>query len=150
MMRSRAYRVGVARSTGYEIMISRAFILVVAIAAISCEGGSSGVGASSGIPRSKTFGELSEGELATHCDWLAKRQGGYGRSETCPDGSEQTTNTDQKDCTAGAAFVAIYCPDLTVGDADDCVNEVLTDLCKFDTAAGCVNVKRCLDKASSP
>ena len=49
--------------------------------------GSGGVGNSSGVPRSSTVGSLDGSQEATLCDWENAKQGGYGRSVTCSDGS---------------------------------------------------------------
>ncbi len=108
-------------------------------------GGSGGaVGTSSGLPRTDTVGSLTGAQAATLCDWLNAKQGGYGRSVSCPDGSEADTDLSQASCVASVPSFATGCPSLTVGDVEDCANAIGTSLCQMPTAAGCANVNACL------
>jgi hypothetical protein len=107
-------------------------------------GGGGAVGTSSGLPRTDTVGSLTAAQAATLCDWLNARQGGYGQSVTCPDGSHDDTDNNQASCVASVPTVATGCPSLTVGDIEDCANAIGTNLCAMSTAAGCANVNACL------
>jgi hypothetical protein len=110
---------------------------------ISC-GSSSGPGTSSGVPRTSTIGSLSPAQAATLCDWVNAKQGGYGRSVTCSDGSTTTTDANQAECVAGSAAAQTYCPTLTVADTEDCTNAIGTNLCEISTASACAAVATCL------
>jgi hypothetical protein len=125
--------------------------VLVGSASISC-GPSTGssVGPSSGLPRGSTVGSLTTAQAVVLCDWTNARQGGYGRNVTCTDGSTQTTDPNQADCVAGVPFFLSYCPTLTVGDAEDCTNAVLIDLCSLPNQAACANVNACLNSAPAP
>jgi hypothetical protein len=138
----------------YRAIVS---LLLVGLAGISCgssnggtaDGGGGGtgggtVGASSGLPRTDTIGSLAAAQAATLCDWLNARQGGYGRSVTCPDGGHEDTDNNQASCVASVPDFATGCPSLTVGDVEDCANAIATNLCQMPTAAGCANVNACL------
>jgi hypothetical protein len=108
-------------------------------------GGSGGaVGTSSGLPRASTLGSLTSAQDSTLCDWENAKQGGYGRSVSCPDGSEDDTDLSQASCVASVPGFATGCPSLTVGDVEDCANAIGTNLCQMPTAAGCANVNACL------
>lgn len=121
-------------------------ILIAAMGgALSCgSGSSSGPGNSSGVPRASTVGSLSASQAATLCDWTNAKQGGYGRTVTCPDGSTRTTDTNQAECVAGASVAQTACPTLTVGDTEDCANAIGTNLCEVVTASACAAVATCL------
>jgi hypothetical protein len=106
-------------------------------------GGGGAVGTSSGLPRTDTVGSLTGAQAATLCDWLNARQGGYGQSVSCPDGSEADTDLSQSSCVASVPNVATGCPSLTVGNVEDCANAIGTNLCSMPTAAGCANVNAC-------
>jgi hypothetical protein len=110
---------------------------------ISC-GSSGGPGDSSGVPRSATVGSLSSTDATTLCDWVNAKQGGYGRTVTCSDGSTRTTDTDQAICVAGSHAAQTACPTLTVGETEDCANAIGSDLCAISTASACAAVSACL------
>jgi hypothetical protein len=111
---------------------------------ISCGSSSGGSGDSSGLPRSSTVGSLSSADAATLCDWLNAAQGGYGRMVTCSDGNTRKTDTNQATCVAGSNAAQTACPTLTVGEAEDCVNAIGSDLCAISTASACAAVSACL------
>jgi hypothetical protein len=111
---------------------------------ISCGSSSGGPGGSSGLPRSSTVGSLSSTDAATLCDWLNAGQGGYGRMVTCSGGTTRTTDADQATCVAGSHAAQTACPTLTVGDTEDCVNAIGSDLCAISTASACAAVSACL------
>jgi len=87
---------------------------------------------------------LTTAQAGVLCDWQSTRQGGYGRSTTCSDGTTQTTDPDKSSCVSGAAVIGGLCPTLTVGDAEDCANATLLDLCSLATQPGCAQVNACL------
>lgn len=133
------------------------FAMLACVSMFGCGGGSGGgsdggggggtnggTGASSGLLRTATVKSLTSAQAATLCDWQNGKQGGYGRSVTCADGSTQTTDPDKATCVSAASLVGSLCPTLTVGDIEDCANASQTDLCSFDTQAGCANVRACI------
>ena len=73
------------------------FMTILAFAfVLSCGGsGGSDFGPSSGLPRTATIGSLSPSEARTLCTWTNGKQGGYGHTVTCPDGSQQGTDPDE-------------------------------------------------------
>jgi hypothetical protein len=103
---------------------------------LSCNGSETEPGLSTGLPRWNILGSLDTPQAGTLCDWANAKQGGYGRSVMCPDGSEQTTDDDKATCVQTAPLFADFCPTLTVGDVEDCVNAIGTDLCALATASG--------------
>jgi hypothetical protein len=123
--------------------VTATVLMFACIASASC-GSSSGPGTSSGLPRSSTLASLTTAQDATLCDWLNERQGGYGQSVSCPDGSHADTDTNQSSCVASVPTGAASCPTLTVGDVEDCANAIGTNICEMPTAAGCANVNACL------
>ena len=124
----------------------RMAVLVLVATFVGCSGGDGNtVGSSSGLPRSSTVASLTQTEFGTLCDWTNAKQGGYGRSMMCSDGSEETTDADKAYCVAAFPLVAQYCPTLTVADLEDCANATGTNLCAYPTAAGCANARACLD-----
>jgi hypothetical protein len=65
---------------------------------------------------------LSQPEVATLCDWVADKFGGYGKTIHCSDSSTRSSRESQADCVdslAGASCQA------TVGDVEVCTNESL-------------------------
>lgn len=118
-------------------------LMFACIASASC-GSSSGPGTSSGLPRTSTVASLSTAAAGTLCDWNNEKQGGYGRTMSCSDGTTQTTDTDKTTCIDGVPQTGAACPTLTVGDVEDCANAIGSDLCAIATAAGCANVNACL------
>jgi hypothetical protein len=120
-----------------------ALILVGTLVACGGSDGNGG-GSSSGLPRATTIASLNQTQAGTLCDWTNSKQGGYGRSVTCTDGSEETTDADKAYCVAAVPLVGQYCPTLTVGDLEDCANATGSDLCAFSTAPGCAAARTCL------
>jgi hypothetical protein len=110
---------------------------------ISC-GSSSGPGNSSGVPRTSTVGSLSPTQAATLCDWTNAKQGGYGRTVNCSDGSTRTTDTNQAECVAGSSAAQTACPTLTVANTEDCANAIGANLCEVSTASACAAIAACL------
>ena len=82
------------------------------------------------MPRTAKVGTLSAADVARLCDWTNQQQGGYGHHVTCAGSEDMSTDPDQKTCTDGQPDIAAHCPDLTVGDVEDCTNALGTDLCK--------------------
>lgn len=121
--------------------------LASALGVASCGGddggGGGGGGSSSGLPRSTPLGSLNSSQAGTFCDWTNNKGGGYGRTATCADGSEEDTDPDKASCVTALPLVGAFCPTLTVGDAEDCANAIGADLCKRTTAAGCAAVNAC-------
>ena len=118
-------------------------LLFGCLAPTSC-GSSSGPGMSSGLPRTSTVASLSTAQAGTLCDWNNEKQGGYGRTTSCSDGTTQTTDADKTTCVDGVPQIGAACPTLNVGDVEDCSNAIGSDLCAISTAAGCANVNVCL------
>jgi hypothetical protein len=116
--------------------------LVGALLLVAC-GGSSNE-SSTGLPSWATFSSLSQTQAARLCDWVNQNQGGYGRSVTCSDGSQQTTDADKASCVQVVPQVGIECPTLTVGDVESCVNVIGPMLCAVTTSAACANLAACL------
>lgn len=123
-----------------------AALLFIGLAGPSCGSSDGGavVGTSSGLPRAATLGSLTAAQDATLCDWENAKQGGYGQSVSCSDGSHTDTDNNQASCVASVPGFATGCPTLTVGDVEDCANAIGTNLCAMPTAAGCANVNACL------
>ena len=125
-----------------SIAITAAVLLACVSAVPACD--PSDPAASSGVPRTAKVGTLSAADAARLCDWTNQRQGGYGQHVTCTGSEDMSTDPDQKTCTDAEPDIAAYCPDLTVGDVEDCTNAVGTDLCKYTTAAACATLRACL------
>ena len=124
-------------------VVTLALWCLITIAGCGGDSGTTGPGPSSGVDRAKTLGMLTAAERAKACDWTAERQGGYGRNVTCPDGTMQDTDRSQATCLEGGVMIATLCPTLTIADIEDCTNDVSSDLCKFATAPGCANLRKC-------
>jgi hypothetical protein len=116
----------------------------VFVTSLSCGSGSSGPGSSIGLPRTTLLGMLTPSQAGTFCDWTNEKQGGYGRSVTCADGSQQHSDVDKATCVSVIPQFATICPTLTVGDAEDCLNAIGRDQCKVSTDLACTNVHNCL------
>jgi hypothetical protein len=121
--------------------------LVGVLLLVAC-GGSSGNGSSTGLPSWATLSSLNQAQAARLCDWMNYNQGGYGRSVTCLDGSQQTTDADKASCVQVVPQVGIDCPTLTVGDVESCVNVIGPMLCEVTTSAACANLAACLGPPS--
>jgi len=123
--------------------IRAAFLFSVLLAtATSCGPGDGSNG--SGIPKSTKLGMLTTAQAGTECDYVNDKQGGYGRSVTCADGSTQTTDPDKASCMKDVPGAGASCPTLTVGDLEDCANAVGTNLCSLPTASACAAFNACL------
>jgi hypothetical protein len=120
-----------------------AILIMLMTGTFSSCGGGSELGPSTGIDRSKTAGSLDSTEAAILCDWSNGKQGGYGRSVSCPSG-QQTTDSSKASCLSGIPLLTSFCPALTVGDAEDCVNAIGTDLCAIETAPACAVLWACM------
>jgi hypothetical protein len=105
-------------------------------------GGGNSAGTSSGIPRELSLASLTTDQASTLCDWTNLKQGGYDRVVTCPGGAE-STNPSNFSCVNSTASIGGRCPELTVGNIEDCANATGTDLCKLASAAECVAVTTC-------
>jgi nickel-dependent lactate racemase len=120
-----------------RILIS-GFCLILAATFAGCGDGSSS------IDPNKKLADLTAEEQKSVCDEIASLQGGYGRSVTCTDGHQETTNANQAECVSGFTIVAQACSTLTVGDVVECSKAQGQDLCKFPTVAECAPVRDCL------
>jgi hypothetical protein len=128
-----------------RLLMGMVIAAVGGLLAASCRGGSGGsVGNSSGVPRSSTIGSLDSSQAVTLCDWENAKQGGYGRSITCPDGSTQTTDADRATCVSQVPYFGTYCPTLTVGDIEDCANALGINICNVGSEPACGPVAACL------
>ena len=116
--------------------------LVAVLLLAAC--GGSGNGSGTGLPAWATFSSLNQAQAARLCDWVNHNQGGYGRSVTCSDGSQQTTDADKASCVDVVPQVGIECPTLTVGDVENCVNVIGPMPCAVTTSAACANLAACL------
>jgi hypothetical protein len=123
-------------------------LLLAVIVTSSCGSSGGGAGTSSGLPRSSTLASLTPGQDGTLCDWENDKQGGYGVSMTCAVGPAQDTDTDKASCVASVPGFGAGCPTLTVGDVEDCVNAIGTNLCAMATSPGCANINTCLAQAT--
>jgi hypothetical protein len=120
------------------------FVVAVSVTMTAC-GSSGGSGAdASGIPQSTTLSSLTPAQAGVLCDWENAKQGGYGRSVSCPDGGMQTTDTDRASCVSAAQPIGADCPTLTVGDVEDCANAIGTDLCSLATQPACAAFNACV------
>jgi hypothetical protein len=106
-------------------------------------GGDAAIGSSSGVPRSIRLMDLTPAQASALCDWTNLKQGGYGRSTTCPSGSVESTNRSNFDCVNSTSALGGRCVDVTVGNIEDCANAAQTDLCQFESAPECVAVATC-------
>jgi hypothetical protein len=107
---------------------------------LSCGGGSGGP--ESGLPRTATVPSLDANQLATLCDWINARVGGYGRVDTCAGGKTRHSDASQATCVSGYRDAQI-CPTLTVGSLEDCIDAIGGDLCRTDTALPCKALDQC-------
>jgi len=121
-------------------------IVYTVLAVNSCGGGNGGGSDSSGLPRSTTLASLTTAQAGTLCDWENGKQGGYGRTMACSDGSQQTTDPDHATCVGSVPTAGADCPTLTVGDIEDCANAIGDDICEVSTAAGCHNFWLCVQQ----
>lgn len=121
--------------------------MVAALVPVACD---SGNGLSTTLPRSATLASLTQMQAATLCDWTNARQGGYGRSVTCLDGTEQTTDADRVSCVGVIPQVGIACPTLTVADVETCVKAIGPMLCEITTNPACGNLAACLETPCLP
>jgi hypothetical protein len=132
------------------------FLVGGTLISVSCGGGTLGradagptpagadaraVGNSSGLPRETTIANLTAEQVGRLCDWGDNREGGYGRTVTCPDGSSVSNDPDMATCVLNLPLFGSSCPGATVGDAEDCLNAVGTDLCTLETAPECERLR---------
>lgn len=127
--------------------------LVGSVISVSCGGGALGAGdggrdsgddgASSGLPRGTTIANLTPAQAGRLCDWGDNKEGGYGRTVTCPDGSTVSNDPDQASCVTTLPLVGVGCPATTVGDIEDCLNAIGTDLCALESAPECDRFRSC-------
>jgi len=87
---------------------------------------------------------LTSNELGQLCDWSGARQGGYGHSVPCPDGGSAGPYADRMTCVDDVDFYSASCPTLTVGDYEDCINDLAADACGIATNDGCAALRACL------
>ncbi len=111
------------RKTGRPLIV---LVAAVAFCAIACGGGVTDPGPMVPIDRTKTVKSLSSTELALFCDWETARLGGYNHRNTC-NGFWVMTKMNQMACEAQT--LATTCERTTVGEVEDCINAVKTDLC---------------------
>jgi hypothetical protein len=127
---------------------SKLAVLVVLgfLAAVSCSDSSNGSpsGTSSGVPRATKIADLSSAQAGTLCDWVNGKGGGYGRTVTCSDGTDASTDPDKATCSSSAPLLGGLCPTLTVGDLEDCSNAVGMDLCAAATNPACAAFNTCV------
>jgi hypothetical protein len=126
--------------------LSTRLIAFSVLAASSCGGGNGGGSNSSGVPSSATLASLTTAQATTLCDWENEKQGGYGRTVSCSDGSQQTTDPNQATCVGSVPNAGADCPTLTVGDIEDCANAIGADICQVSTAPGCHNFWQCVQQ----
>jgi hypothetical protein len=105
-------------------------------------GGGNLAGTSSGIPRDLSLASLTTDQASTLCDWANLKQGGYGRLVTCS-GRAEATNPSNFSCVNSTTSIGNRCPQLTVGNIEDCANVTGADLCKLESASECVAVTTC-------
>jgi hypothetical protein len=107
-------------------------------------GGAGGGGtANSGLPRGTIVASLTDAQVNTLCDALAIPAGGYGKSQSCGDAGTQSDGANQADCFTLLRAFGSVCPTVTVGDKEDCANDIKTDLCALETKAGCAAIRAC-------
>lgn len=141
-------RFDVARKRGMMTAMRKASLWVGVTCAmtifVACGGDSSSSG--SGIDRSKRVASLSSDEAKKLCDYLNNKQGGYGKSQTCQDGTTETTDDSQNECVLGAAAIGLLsgCSSITVGQSEDCVDAIGAKLCDLRTNAACKPQRDCL------
>jgi hypothetical protein len=123
------------------------FCVLAAVWLGSCGGGN---GSGTGLPRSATFAGLTEAQAARLCDWANLKQGGYGRTVTCSDGTQEVTHADNLSCVESIPYVAVACPTLTVADVENCVNAIGADLCQTTTHPACANLAACAGATCLP
>src|SRR5262245_54960750 len=132
--------------------LSIAFCCFVALAATPLACGSGGTGdptpaTGSGLPRTRAVLELTSQELGRLCDWSADKLGGYGNKVQCTDAVSFGPYDDQATCVGSVDSFSPSCPELTVGDYEDCMNALEPDPCAFvltDGPAGCAALKACI------
>ena len=112
----------------------------------ACGGGDgSSLGMNSGVPRATALASLTQTQAGTLCDWTTGKQGGYGRTVSCSDGSQQGTDPDKATCMESIPYIGAACPTLTVANIEDCASAVGRDVCQLQTHAACAEAKACFD-----
>jgi hypothetical protein len=105
------------------------------------------------LDRDQAVAQLSAAHYEAFCDAVNVPQGGYGKQQTCGDGTSQKTDVDQSSCVGALTALASICGGsaaqsagcactLTVGQSVDCALAQGTDLCR--DASECEPVRRCL------
>jgi hypothetical protein len=122
----------------------KSFLASATFIALLSSCGSSNGGGGSELSRSTTIASLTPAQAGTLCDWLAARSGGYGRTESCPDGSTQATPPNHGACVDDLPYPGAVCPTLTVGDVEDCANTIGSALCNLTDAPACSKYAACL------
>jgi hypothetical protein len=117
---------------------------ILLTALLSACGSSGGGGGGSGIPRATTIASLTADQAGTLCDWQAAKTGGYGHTQSCPDGGTQSTDANRATCVEDLPYPGAACPTLTVGDVEDCANAIGPNICNLSTAPACSKFATCL------
>jgi hypothetical protein len=100
-------------------------------------------GPDAGVDQSQMIYGAPAAELATFCDWLAGRLGGYGRTRVCGAASLKTPAGGQGACVADFQQVSATCP-LTLGEFGDCVNAAVMGPCPAGSLPEpCFNLLEC-------
>jgi hypothetical protein len=120
------------------------FFVFILFAACGGSGGTTPVGNSSGLPRSSTLASLTSGQGGTLCDWVNAKEGGYGRTFNCPDGSQAMSDPDRASCVDVIGYLGTNCPTLTVANLEDCANASGTDVCSIPTQTACAAFDACV------
>ena len=121
------------------------FLVGAGAVSLACGNGTSTLPAtSSGLGRSMTVITLTPTELGQLCDWSATRQGGYGHTVPCPDAGSSGPYDDRTTCVESIDAYSRYCAALTVGDYEDCINDLAAEACSIATNDGCTALRACL------
>jgi len=110
-----------------------ASLLAVGIATLAAGCSDEAEPGSSGVPAEIRLAETTPAQQAALCDWVAERQGGYGFTKQCDDGSTASAPADRAECLADNQGLA-DCP-VTVGQFEACARELSRDMCASLAAA---------------
>lgn len=133
--------------TDHNASIGPVLPLLLSIVLVACgssDGRNAAVANSSGLPRSSTLASLTTAEDWVLCDWVNAKEGGYGRTVSCSDGSQQMSDPDQASCADSVVYLGTKCPSLSVGDVEDCANSTGANLCSVPTSAACAAFTACI------
>jgi hypothetical protein len=111
------------------------------------------------LDRAQAVAQLRAAHYEAFCDAVNVPQGGYGKQQTCGDGTSQKTDADQASCVGALTSLASICGGsaaqsagcactLTVGQSVDCALAQGTDLCR--DVSECEPVRRCLALDNGP